>query len=941
MVKNKKLSVFTIILLVLAFVLTSAILSINGQIANAYTTGNIPNSIGSLTYSDYATRTDGMIFNNTVLEILFGKITGQTTDTYKNALSTVKGSTSTQVGYATGSDKDNIQPYTMDYSMINGGNTITVEFGGYKWDVVYLTTNTVGNTDGDGDLIATLWMSESQGATVWSPMTSATTTYAASNYGTSQVRIEALNAGSSDYVSTTYPINTSGAANTVSADARVDNQFAKFTLSNAALDGTSKANTSLIEYIATPSQVLYQRTENCLWGFNKNGGWSMNIFANEAWGDGTDGVTGPKESMINGTSNTGGWTNDNIKALKSTPGYYDWKDDYLWLPSTTEVGWANSTTYESNTSYSLSWWGIPNKTEILYSTGTNPTAMRTATNTTAATKTNPLTPHGGLLGTDTTATFLVRPAIHLNLTAVVELEVPDAIELVYDGNKKEVEDLDWFTGVYESSLEDPTYYKLGSSTPLKEAPTAAGDYEVALTIKDTVSKIWNDGDTSNQTRRIKFTIKKQPVDIPSFDETSLVYKGGGPVIFYLDGFDDTIMKDISIPSTYKGVSFSNTGDPYISATKAGKYEFDVELKDTDNYAWSTKIKKLEIEVEKAPINVTVDDGSLNYVLSGKQGTTITAYLEVDASHKIHINNTATANIMAYRAGAKKGTKIGDIDLTNSSGREQITMDLNELRADTQYIIKVEFDDTKDNEGANYEAIMTEETVLNVTDPSVQNSVTWKLTADGKIVANRIAYSEIGEYTQTFSAISYDGKKYGFDITVPTGYTIDPSYGTNGDVYIITAKNLSSSSSDFCISHDEYTISIRLIDDTTSETQVYTLEWEIVKAKFDLSKTVWLYDGNLPYTPGGIAANIDNSTVPKGLNAIVNTTDGQNVGDSGTAYVSFSFEDATYEENYELPDSDIPTSYIFTPSDGRSAFEWSKNWKVVAAPIQLKWVSHTY
>ena len=169
--RNRKF--FAVIALIFAFVLTSAILSFSGQNSlnsNAYTAGSAPDSIGSLTFTNYATRQDGGVINGAVLDKLYGLITGNSTDTYVNALSKVQSTTSSITGNST-TNAINVQPNSMNFSQINGGNAITLEFGGYEWNVVYLTTNTNANSSNGGsagDLIATLWMSENDGTSAWS-----------------------------------------------------------------------------------------------------------------------------------------------------------------------------------------------------------------------------------------------------------------------------------------------------------------------------------------------------------------------------------------------------------------------------------------------------------------------------------------------------------------------------------------------------------------------------------------------------------------------------------------------------------------------------------------------------------------------------------------------------------------------------------------------------
>ena len=61
MTYKRKTKFFTIFVLIMALVISSAIISFGAKTSNAYTSGSAPESIGSLTLSDYATRTDGRV----------------------------------------------------------------------------------------------------------------------------------------------------------------------------------------------------------------------------------------------------------------------------------------------------------------------------------------------------------------------------------------------------------------------------------------------------------------------------------------------------------------------------------------------------------------------------------------------------------------------------------------------------------------------------------------------------------------------------------------------------------------------------------------------------------------------------------------------------------------------------------------------------------------
>ncbi|MDE5990957.1 MAG: hypothetical protein K2H36_05180, partial [Clostridia bacterium] len=125
--------------------------------------------------------------------------------------------------------------------------------------------------------------------------------------------------------------------------------------------------------------------------------------------------------------------------------------------------------------------------------------------------------------------------------------------------------------------------------------------------------------------------------------------------------------------------------------------------------------------------------------------------------------------------------------------------------------------------------------------------------------------------------------------------------------------------------DTYITSIKLKENG----QIYTIEWTIDKAKFDLTNVKWEGNGEVEYRDGNIEIKLEN--LPSQLTAnYTGSTSGMGVGSKGAVNVSFSFANASDSINYYLPDKNDADSY-----DG-ATFEWSKNWSVVPAEIKLQW-----
>jgi len=441
--RNRKF--FAIIALIFAFVLTSAILSFSGQNvlnSNAYTAGTTPASIGSLTLSDYATRGDGKVFDGDVLDKLYSAILN-TSDkkTYDELYNAVNTHQSVTTGSTSTGQNVNTQDHSMGFKDMNGGNAITVDFGGYKWNVVYATTNTLDGSDGNtkaGDLIVTLWMSEKYGGSYqWNEYSSSNTSnpYPGAMYSTSKIRVDTLNAGGD----TGAMYAKSLTALTGTQGDRVNHPFSAFTMSSS----TAVGKMSLTQYLAQPESAVYQRAENWVWSY----GGSANPYLcnNEAWGNGTDGITGPDVNLKHSSGGrTNGWdtgsaTNtNNISQIINKPQYYDWKEDYLWLPSLTETGYVRS-----STEVGASLWGIGSDYSI--TKAAQPYWLRSGRNN-YANLTRALSGDGNNTDASPTTTFAIRPALHLNLTQASknftrEIDLPTDVSLEYTGGALSMNDV--------------------------------------------------------------------------------------------------------------------------------------------------------------------------------------------------------------------------------------------------------------------------------------------------------------------------------------------------------------------------------------------------------------------------------------------------------------------------------------------------------------------
>ena len=189
-------------------------------------------------------------------------------------------------------DAGTIRGYT--YNNKTNSQSIVVTLGGLEWQVVYLTTH-----KSTGAKVATLLLNDTTDTSVWGKHSSSSVgSYPANMYGTSYMRAVTLNNGG-QYA-------TSNSALSSSASQSSSNKYAKFTMSTYGLTS----------HLVQPKYIGYQTTSQ---GSSYNGtGYRLN---NEAIGIG------------------GGYSGYNYSDKTN---YNKWGDDYVWLPSRSELGYEDA-----------------------------------------------------------------------------------------------------------------------------------------------------------------------------------------------------------------------------------------------------------------------------------------------------------------------------------------------------------------------------------------------------------------------------------------------------------------------------------------------------------------------------------------------------------------------------------------------------------------------
>ena len=185
-----------------------------------------------------------------------------------------------------------IRGYT--YNNKTSSQSIVVTLGGLEWQVVYLTTH-----KSTGEKVATLLLNDTTDTSVWGKHTSYSVgSYPANMYGASYIRVVTLNSGGK------YATSNTALSSNVSQSS--SNKYAKFTMSTYGLTS----------HLVQPKYIGYQTTSQ-----GKSYTGFSYVLNNEAIG-------------VGGTS-----SGDNYVGKDR---YDDWGNDFVWLPSLSELGYEDA-----------------------------------------------------------------------------------------------------------------------------------------------------------------------------------------------------------------------------------------------------------------------------------------------------------------------------------------------------------------------------------------------------------------------------------------------------------------------------------------------------------------------------------------------------------------------------------------------------------------------
>ena len=877
--KRKTRGVFVLLVFVILCLCEASVLSlfVAHNKADASTSMTNVVQIDELLLDGYENEpsTSKRIFNDDNLKKLYKLITGNGNATYRDIIDLAASRFNSQQLYAAA-----------------GNNDIVVEIGGLLWKIAYLSNT---KADGTGDPIMTLWLANSNQENIPEKYQKASWglyeddvngKYPANMYGTSALRVEGLNNPGIYYSSYT------GDNPVVKTEADLDkaSPYAIFTMNN--ISG------SITSFIEVPNNVHWQYTEEGrVPAHNHN-------FNNDALGEISHAYF---YQGIDYQIPAGGLTAEQRKA-----DYTSWGADKIWLPSFAETGFGgygtvgiwNMTAQQRSNSSGVEVWSRSARTDG-YKYGN----LYKADGTVNITPNSPKT------------AYYIRPAFHLNLAKVNEhsavgISAPKDIDLPYTGKEQGIEseyDQDFLDYV------DIAYYDEGSSTP-RTKPTAVGNYTVKYTLKDTGHYFADNLGGAERTKSFKISTRK--LDFPTFQNNQYLikkqYAGDEDISFTLGNYDKNFI-EVTYSGTDNGVSYDGTYSEAL-AKYVGKYYLDVKIKDEygSNCVFKDKPtnSKLEFEVIKAEVETEILDGSSSNIV-GIRGSKKKVTLNIpDAQKKVHSGKKIYVQIIA-KDEYNEFELSGNIEITGDK------LQYNEIELNIGRLRKGSYDlDAKVVDGLNgdsYSVSVVNGATLEVKEVEPGSQLIWQMYSGSETDGSFVG-ANIGDIESEYDSFAYDGKEYHFEVTPPTGYTVESKKTTNsaGDE-VEYGKNA-----------DTYVTTVELKETANNEITEYRITWTIEKAKYDLSGVKWEYDGKLPYSGNmGIEAVIDADTLPEGLlvDKCINNY-GINVGDDGRASVTFKLADG-YERNYIKPVSGDTGSYT-------GIFEWEKDWEIVPATIELNW-----
>ncbi|MDE5666890.1 MAG: hypothetical protein K2I29_01475, partial [Clostridia bacterium] len=525
-----------------------------------------------------------------------------------------------------------------------------VTLGGQVWNVVYAS-----ETKG-GDVIATLWLAESDNTQQWNDWGSDDSTswdYPSNMYSTSKIRSHIVG---SSYASAPTTSPTS--------------------LQVTLTDGTQSATwknfiTNYSDYIATPAEVAWQENECSTAVFSP----SYQTYPNDAYGT---------PSIVN-------WNSAQYD-YSTKAGYSNWQYDKLWIPSVTETGhsatniglWEISATVRANDKF---------------------TWLRSGYNMYARLA-SALNRSGDFDNASTPIAYAVRPAFHLNLKSasaaaglIVDKPNLSAKQITFS----ELEQTFVIPSTVNLDVELPINWTLSSNTVTVPKNAPAGTYNINISPKAGYG--WSDGSVGTLYLPVQI--------LPTANGKYTVIWEGVSSVMYYNGAEQTPGAYIISGGEKLSVSVSVEkwdGSAWVAATSAkdvGEYRFKATktdyalLNDTAEcridprvisveYANLTGLTHGAVDANNKPLTVTAstkdpvaraerDAGLLNFAVTGGSnlaGTWVVSTVAQvkDGANWVDSENYVISNATAVQTVGKK--VLSDNDITWSPNGLTFTYDGN-------------------------------------------------------------------------------------------------------------------------------------------------------------------------------------------------------------------------------------------------------------------------
>ena len=680
---------------------------------------------------------------------------------------------------------------------------------------------------------------------------------------------------------------------------------------------------------------------------------------------------------------TGGWAGDmrynpedTIKGIR----YDAWGDDYIWIPSLTEIG-------SSNVASTTSLWKITNqqrarsKGSVWLRSGSSDSWGQGCFLTASGTCDFPYLTDG----------YRIHPAFHLNLTEAkkytkFKLVEPNDITKEYTGDNLTFADVDNEQKLWYNSEEVDLEYPIGG---MKDAAT----YRIKATIKSELQekgiKFSGTPDTSagedDFTRYFNFTITKKKIGIEEISETEggltatvkagEVYSGDtsengrAPLFgFTYTSTDGKGYNSDTYPTAigaYKA-TVKITNECNYELDKDYDYEFSINAKEVNKP--DVGLKELTYNGEEQTFSVS--GMSEDAVITVPSGSGMT-YLE--SERKLSVKNAGIYRVTVsladngvatqWRGG---GTESYEITLTMKKAtlRVDFHSDAWSWNSGIEKEIYIEDDRRSESDVLTYSlsyndiamdpsrivADGTNKKRTNITMPRLANGnytlkVTLNDTGEGK------NYSYAGG-TQTFSVTEREIEVNDSHITwYYTNYKIEngaeqqvTNSGTvfqvmyNGEKYTFKVKLDSYLQENGVTAEYEtnegtavniFTAKVKLTSTQGLLTKTeFEFSWEIVKGKYDLSNVNWNYTDGM-YKYGNRYYTVELQNLPTGLSVDPTTGYEDNSQKAVGSYTARVLEFVNGDNNYITPNLNDDSTYIGT-------FPKTLEWRIDKGTLTLEW-----